>query len=118
LNGGESGSTNSSSQHHGGQSDQKLFESTNVDRLLKIKLRTNIYDLKESDFMRIKGRKSHSSRPKEELDEYFEEIGDIDPKLLQEINEEFERDLLKAESDTFWCLSKIIDDIQDNYTEL
>lgn len=25
---------------------------------------------------------------------------------------------MKAEADTFWCLSKLIDDIQDNYTEL
>ncbi len=26
--------------------------------------------------------------------------------------------LLSAEADVFWCLSKLIDDIQDNYTDL
>jgi hypothetical protein len=26
--------------------------------------------------------------------------------------------LLDAEADTFWCLSKLIEDIQDNYTEM
>ena len=26
--------------------------------------------------------------------------------------------LISVEADTFWCLTKIIDDIQDNYTEL
>jgi hypothetical protein len=26
--------------------------------------------------------------------------------------------LLKVEADVFWCLSKLVDDIQDNYTEL
>ena len=25
---------------------------------------------------------------------------------------------LSVEADTFWCLSKLIDDIQDNYTEM
>jgi|TARA_B110000285_G_C14850893_1_gene479882 hypothetical protein len=45
------------------------------------------------------------------LDEFFEEIGDIDPVKLIEINQEFQTDLLKAEADVFWCLSKIIDDI-------
>mmetsp|Transcript_37 Transcript_37/g.67 ORF Transcript_37/g.67 Transcript_37/m.67 type:complete len:88 (-) Transcript_37:337-600(-) len=34
------------------------------------------------------------------------------------INREFESDLLSAEADTYWCLSKLIDDIQDNYTEM
>lgn len=26
--------------------------------------------------------------------------------------------LLKVEADVFWCLNKLIDDVQDNYTEL
>ena len=26
--------------------------------------------------------------------------------------------MMTAEADVFWCLSKIIDDIQDNYTDL
>ena len=26
--------------------------------------------------------------------------------------------MITAEADDFWCLSKLIDDIQDNYTEL
>jgi hypothetical protein len=25
---------------------------------------------------------------------------------------------LAIEADTFWCLSKLVDDIQDNYTEM
>ena len=25
---------------------------------------------------------------------------------------------LRIEADVFWCLSKLIDDIQDNYTEM
>ena len=45
------------------------------------------------------------------MDEYMEEIGDVDPYRLNEINQEFEKDLLRGEADTFWCLSKIIDDI-------
>lgn len=28
-----------------------------------------------------------------------------------------EETLLSVEADTFWCLTKLIDDIQDNYTE-
>ena len=48
----------------------------------------------------------------EDLDD---EIGDVNPTHLQEINLQFTRDLEKIEADTFWCLSKIIDDIQDNY---
>ena len=27
-------------------------------------------------------------------------------------------DMLKVEADVFWCLSKLIDEIQDNYTEM
>ena len=30
----------------------------------------------------------------------------------------FEEGLLEAEADTFWCLSKLIDDIQDNFLEM
>lgn len=26
--------------------------------------------------------------------------------------------MMKVEADVFWCLSKLVDDIQDNYTEL
>jgi hypothetical protein len=26
--------------------------------------------------------------------------------------------LIKIEADVFWCLSKLIDDVQDNYTEM
>jgi len=52
------------------------------------------------------------------VEDYFEEIGDVDPKKLLMINREFESDLLSAEADTYWCLSKLIDDIQDNYTEM
>ena len=34
------------------------------------------------------------------------------------VNQEFEQDMLNAEADVYWCLSKLIDNIQDNYTEL
>ena len=53
-----------------------------------------------------------------EVEDFFEEIGDIDPKKILEINQEFESNLMCAEADTFWCLKKLIEDIQDNYTEM
>lgn len=62
--------------------------------------------------MRVRSIKLlHSESSKEELVDFTEEIGDIDPKKQMEINLQFEEDLLKCEADTFWCLSKIIDDI-------
>lgn len=95
--------------------------------MLKFKERTGIYDLKSEDFNRLvtlnKTNKkslanSSSERELDEVDEFFEEIGDIDPKQILNINIEFEQDMLNAEADIYWCLSKLIDDIQDNYTEL
>ena len=79
-----------------------------------------MYDLKEEDFARLKAAsaKVEESKEHEDLDEFYEEIGDIDPKKLIEINQQFREDMLNAEADTFWCLSKLIDDIQDNYTDL
>ena len=70
--------------------------------------------------MRLKAanKKVEESKDNEDLDELYEEIGDIDPKQLMEINIQFQQDMLNAEADTFWCLSKLIDDIQDNYTDL
>ena len=53
---------------------------------MKIKKRLNIYDVKEEDFGRLvtlyKSAKLNDSseRELEEVDEFFEEIGDIDPK--------------------------------------
>ena len=91
---------------------------------MKRKQRINIYDLKNEDFNRLvtlnKAKKQGDSSEKEleEVDEYFEEIGDIDPKQILAVNQEFEQDMLNAEADVYWCLSKLIDDIQDNYTEL
>jgi TBC1 domain family member 2 len=26
--------------------------------------------------------------------------------------------LIKVEADVFWCLSKLVDDVQDNYTDM
>ena len=46
---------------------------------------------------------------------YPDNIYDITESNLKEIDE---KDLISVEADTFWCLTKIIDDIQDNYTEL
>lgn len=42
-------------------------------------------------------------------------IYDIQEKDLEDMEQEC---LAQAEADTFWCLSKLIDDIQDNYTDL
>lgn len=82
--------------------------------------RTSVFDIKEEDFLRLKAanKQVEESKENEDLDELYEEIGDIDPKKLMEINKQFQRDMLNAEADTFWCLSKLIDDIQDNYTDL
>ena len=82
-----------------------------MEQICKLKDRQGIYDIKPSDFNRMGTKQSKG----EDLDD---EIGDVNPTHLQEINLQFTRDLEKIEADTFWCLSKIIDDIQDNYTEL
>lgn len=104
-----------------------IFSVQRRAELLRAKNRNGIYDIREEDFKRAAKvisrshshrSKSNSSQELEDLDEFFEEIGDIDPVKLVEINQEFQNDLLKAEADVFWCLSKIIDDIQDNYTEM
>lgn len=95
-----------------------MFEAAYIEKLLSHKNKTNIYDIKEDDFYRVKRLRENNQTQNEEVDEYLEEIGDVDPEKITEINQEFETDLLRAEADTFWCLSKIIDDIQDNYTEL
>ena len=44
-----------------------------------------------------------------------ENIHLISDKDIEDIEEE---QLIKVEADVFWCLSKLVDDIQDNYTEL
>ena len=62
--------------------------------LLKTKNRRGIYDIREEDFKRAAKvvashshrSKSNSSQELEDLDEFFEEIGDIDPVKLIEIN--------------------------------
>jgi hypothetical protein len=42
-------------------------------------------------------------------------IYEISEKDIEEIDYE---NLIRVEADTFWCLSKLVDDIQDNYTEM
>lgn len=63
---------------------------------------------------------SSSEREGEDIEEHYndpttddnvEEIGDVDPQAIAAINTQFDEDMLKAEADTFWCLSKLIDDI-------
>lgn len=54
----------------------------------------------------------------DEMNLQFEELGDVDPVKLLEINMAFEEGLLEAEADTFWILSKLIDDVQDNFLEM
>lgn len=63
------------------------------------------------------GNGEHKEVTSEEIEEFFEEVGDVDPKAILEMNKDFEVDIMKAEADTFWCLSKLVDEIQDNYTE-
>ena len=100
--------------------ERDAFDSKMTDTILKEHNRVNVYDIKEEDFQRLKAAsgKIEESKDNEDLDEFYEEIGDIDPKQLIAINQEFQQDMLNAEADTFWCLSKLIDDIQDNYTDL
>jgi TBC1 domain family member 2 len=43
-----------------------------------------------------------------------ENIYDLTEKELDEIEHD---DLIKVEADTFWCLSKLVDDVHDNYTD-
>ena len=104
-------------QYHEQELAQKMereaFDSKVTDAILKEHDRGSVYDLKEEDFGRLKAAstKVEESKEHEDLDEFYEEIGDIDPKKLIEINQQFGEDMLNAEADTFWCLSKLIDDI-------
>ena len=66
------------------------FDGSQIDQVMKFKSRKSIYDLKPEDFSRLvtlnksnkncKKQNSSSEREMEEVDEFFEEIGDIDPK--------------------------------------
>jgi TBC1 domain family member 2 len=54
------------------------------------------------------------------LTEYVNELNhnniyDLQEKDLEELENE---SLLSTEADVFWCLSKLVDDVQDNYIEL
>ena len=42
-------------------------------------------------------------------------IYEISDKEIEEMSPE---SLIKVEADVFWCLSKLVDDVQDNYTEM
>lgn len=42
-------------------------------------------------------------------------IYEISEKDIEEIDPE---SLVKIEADVFWCLSKLVDDVQDNYTDM
>jgi TBC1 domain family member 2 len=42
-------------------------------------------------------------------------IYEINEKDLEDLDPE---SLIKVEADVFWCLSKLVDDVQDNYTEM
>lgn len=63
-----------------------MFSDSLITTIMKRKQRTNIYDLKNEDFNRlvtlnkVKKQGDSSEKELEEVDEYFEEIGDIDPK--------------------------------------
>ena len=42
-------------------------------------------------------------------------IYEISEKDIEDMSPEF---LVKIEADVFWCLSKLVDDVQDNYTDM
>ena len=71
------------------QTDPNLkFDAARIEVILKGKMRRSIYDIKEDDFLRVKSiRQKHQENSKEELDELLEEIGDIDPLKIKQINE-------------------------------
>jgi TBC1 domain family member 2 len=54
------------------------------------------------------------------LTEFFGHLNQDNIYLLQEKDlDELEQEaLVKVEADVFWCLSKLVDDVQDNYTEM
>ena len=68
--------------------ERDAFDSKKTDAILKEHDRFNIYDIKDVDFLRLKAanKKIEESKDNEDLDELYEEIGDIDPKKLMEIN--------------------------------
>lgn len=68
--------------------ERDAFDSKKTDTILKEHNRANVYDIKEEDFQRLKAasRKIEESKDNEDLDEFYEEIGDIDPKELIAIN--------------------------------
>jgi len=68
--------------------ERDAFDSKKTDAILKEHGRYNIYDIKDVDFLRLKAanKKIEESKDNEDLDELYEEIGDIDPKKLMEIN--------------------------------
>jgi hypothetical protein len=64
-----------------------MFDAVPLEKLLKSKIRQSIYDIKEDDFFRIKKiRVAYHQNKKEDMDEYMEEIGDVDPEKLNKIN--------------------------------
>ena len=67
----------------------ELYNPQNIKNICELKNRKGIYDIKETDFLRVDKlrQKFMKNQAKEELgEEYFEEIGDVDPKRIKEIN--------------------------------
>ena len=105
-------------------------EGETLTEILADKRRDNIYCLSSTDFQRILkqenesifGSKEHRKRPSEDLgsddEDFFEVVGEVDPRLLMTINEKFEAGLLAAEADAFWCFSKLLDGVLDYFTDL
>ena len=67
------------------EEEKDPFSNSPIVELMKTKKRSSIYDVKEEDFNRLVTlNKSSKEKSQEqelgELEEYFEEIGDIDPK--------------------------------------
>lgn len=69
------------------QDEEDIFSAEKLHKLLKSKNRSTIYDVLEDDFLRIKKlRAANSDQKREDMDEYMEEIGDVDPSKITKIN--------------------------------
>lgn len=107
--------------------ESKNQDTSLIKRVLNEKNRKHVLDIQEADMQRlemvskIKERQKQSegsgSIKSEDVGYLTEEVGDVDPMDLAQINLEFEADVLNAEADAFWCLQHLMENIKDNFTE-
>lgn len=105
-----------------------------IANILSDKNRDSVYNIGSSDFERILKQQNesifgkdgeHRDRKRsedliddEDEDEFFDVVGEVDPKLVMQINQNFEAGLLAAEADSFWCFSKLLDGVLDYFTDM